>query len=166
MKRYYKTIWDETRGDEYDSWGTSVWYFEVGEDHYPIRQIELYQNGNRLKYHSKKTFDDYGNLGDQPLELEEFREFEIDKDTFETEWNKSNPKKEHQEILDLISEYLANHYDQRFGQALFNLGINEFSNKLNPEAHNFSIRDIHGDSDKQIIERIRKQLERFNANKK
>ena len=95
MNKYYKRHWNELRGDEFDSWGTSIWFFEVGENKYITRQIELYENGNRLKYHSDKTFDDYGRLSDQPIDLEEFKEFEIEKDDFEHEWGKSNPKKEH-----------------------------------------------------------------------
>lgn len=75
-------------------------------------------------------------------------------------------KTEHQDILNLISEYLSNHNDQRFGQALFNLGINEFSNKLNPEIDNYQIRDIHSDSDEKILNRIKSQLKRFEEQKK
>ena len=166
MTKYYKRKWDKTRGDEFDSWGTSIWYIELGNDGYPTRQIELYENGNRLKYHSDKTFDDYGGLGDQTLDLDEFGKFEIEKDAFELEWSKSNPKKEHQEILDLISDYLANDYDQRFGQAIFNLGINQFVNKIQPEKENYKIRDIHNDQDSVIIERIKSQLEWFDEQKK
>lgn len=166
MNKYFKRNWNETRGDEFDSWGTSIWYFEVDNDGFPIRQIELYENGNRLKYHSEKMFDDYGGLGDQAMNLYEFKEFQIDKEEFEQEWIKLNPKKEHQEILNLISDYLANHYDQRFGQALFNLGINEFVNKSEPAKENYKIRDIHGDSDEKIMERIISQLERLDEQKK
>ncbi|GAB5554922.1 MAG: hypothetical protein Sapg2KO_45130 [Saprospiraceae bacterium] len=89
MKRYYRWKWDETRGDEFDSWGTSIWFFEIGEDKYITRQIEVYENGNRLKYHSDKRFDDYGGLGKDPLDEMEYKEFEIDKNEFEIEWDKS-----------------------------------------------------------------------------
>lgn len=166
MKDYYKREWNKNRGDEFASWGTSVWYFEIGKDQYITRQIEVYKNGNRLKYHSEKKFDDYGVLGTTPLDIIEFKEFEIDKDEFEIEWKKSIPKKEHKEIINLISEYLANHYDQRFGQALFNLGVNGFVNKLNPEKENYKIRDIHGDSDKEILQRIKDKLNRLEENRK
>lgn len=161
MTKYYKRTWNELRGDQFDTWGTSIWYIEIGMNNYPTRQIELYENGNRLKYHSEKTFDDYGSLGDQAIDILEFQEFEIEKTEFEIEWNKSNPKKEHQEILTMISNYLANNYDQRFGQALFNLGINEFVDKINPQKENYTIRDIHGDSDDKIMERIKSQLKCF-----
>jgi hypothetical protein len=166
MTRYFKRKWNETRGDEFDSWGTSIWYLEVDKDGYPTKQIELYENGNRLKYHSDKTFDDYGGLGDQTIELDEFHDFEIEKEEFNQEWKKSNPKKEHQEILDLISDYLSNHYDQRFGQAIFNLGINQFVNREDPAKENHRIRDIHSDKDEKILERIKSQLEWFEEQRK
>ena len=166
MIKYFKREWNETRGDEFDSWGTSIWYLEVGTDGYPIRQMELYENGNRLKYDSNKTFDDYGGLGDQALDIQEFERFEIGKDEFEQEWRKSNPKKEHQEILDLIADYLANHYSQRFGQAIFNLGINEFTNKTYAEKENYRLRDIYNDEDSAIIERIKSRLECIEEQKK
>jgi hypothetical protein len=87
MAGYFKRSWDETRGDEFDSWGTSVWYFELDEEGFPVRQIELYENGNRLKYDSGKSFDDYGGMGDQALDLIEFQEYRIQKEEFEMEWN-------------------------------------------------------------------------------
>ncbi|GAA4273635.1 hypothetical protein U6A24_18300 [Aquimarina gracilis] len=74
-------------------------------------------------------------------------------------------KKEHKEIIKLLSEYLSNHPDQRFGQALFNLRINEFDKSTNTQMPN-SIRDIHNDSDTDIIIRIRKQLEWFDLQEK
>lgn len=166
MNKYYKRIWKESRGDEFSSWGTSIWYFEVEEDSYPSKQMELYENGNRLKYHQGKIFDDYGSLSDQAIDLEELAEFEIEKTEFDEEWTKSNPKKEHQEILNLVSDYLSNHYDQRFGQAMLNLGINEFVNKLDPGKNNFEFRRITGDSDIQIIDRIKNQLKWFEEQKK
>jgi len=89
MTRYFKRKWDETRGDELDSWGTSIWYFEIGTDGYPSKQIEVYESGNRLKYHSEKKIDDHGSLGDQALDLEEFQGYEINKEEFEIEWKKS-----------------------------------------------------------------------------
>lgn len=166
MKIYYKRKWDEKRDDERDVWGKSVWYFEVDNNGYPTRQLEIYENGNRLKYHSDKTFDDYGALGDQPLDADEFKAFKIEQDEFEKEWDISNPKKEHQEILNLISDFLSNHYDQRFGQAIFNLGINEFLNKVEPSKSNYQLRDIYNDSDHSILERIKERLEWFEEQRK
>lgn len=158
MKKYYKRNWEESRGDEFDSWGKATFYFEVNSDGYPVKQIELYENGNRLKYHSNKMFDDYGRLGDQSLDTDDFEPFEIDEAEFLKEWKKSNPKKEHQEILDLIASYLSDHYDQRFGQAIFNLRINEFVNNIDPAKEDYRIRDIHSDTDDMILDRIKSRL--------
>src|SRR5690242_1847415 len=35
--RFFRRRWAESRGDEFDGWGHSVWYFEVGEDGWPVR---------------------------------------------------------------------------------------------------------------------------------
>ena len=68
-------------------------------------------------------------------------------------------KKEHQIILDLIKSYLEKNPDQRFGQALFNLAINEFQKTTDPKYPNYNLRDIYNDDDEIIINRIQKQLE-------
>ncbi len=74
-------------------------------------------------------------------------------------------KKEHQIIFELIKAYLENNPDQRFGQALFNLKINEFQKTTNPKYPNYNLRDIHNDDDQIIINRIQTQLEWFNLQK-
>lgn len=68
-------------------------------------------------------------------------------------------KKEHQEIINLLTEYLIIHPDQRFGQAIFNLGINEFANKTQPDLEDYRFKDIYNDSDSLILERIKNRLE-------
>ena len=64
---------------------------------------------------------------------------------------------EHKQILERLKVYLDQHPDQRFGQAIFNLGINEF--KQNQE---HQLRDIYNDSDAEILNRINKRLDLFN----
>lgn len=64
---------------------------------------------------------------------------------------------EHRIILDKLKNYLDEYPDLRFGQAIFNLGINEF--KQNEE---FQLRDIYNDNDTEIINRIEKRLELHN----
>ncbi|NUY79652.1 hypothetical protein HUK80_01995 [Flavobacterium sp. MAH-1] len=66
----------------------------------------------------------------------------------------------HKKIISLLESYLERNPDQRFGQALLNLGINQFKNE-NPERKDFSIRDIYNDSDQAIIGRIESQLAWF-----
>ena len=74
-------------------------------------------------------------------------------------------KKEHQKIIEHISNYLSKNENLRFGQALFNLRINEFKEEkevINPK---YEIRDIHGDEDVKILERIESQLKYFGEQK-
>jgi hypothetical protein len=87
--RYFKRRWDESRGDAHDAWGRSTWYLEVGDDGRPVRQLERYDAGVALKYDETHLDDEHGGLGDQPLDLEEFRAFEIDAATFEDAWSSS-----------------------------------------------------------------------------
>jgi len=67
-------------------------------------------------------------------------------------------KQAHKEILTLLSEYLQAHPELRFGQALFNLGVNEFSNRTDPEKDDYHTRDIHADSDGEILARMKDSL--------
>lgn len=159
MNKFYKRSWKLPNVEECKSWGNSFIYIETKEDGIPLRQIQVFSNGNRLKYHSTRPFDEYGSLLVEALNPTEFEEFEITPIEFEEEWKKSNPKKEHQLILDMISEYLSNNYSLRFGQALFNLKVFEFSESSGSENH--AMRDIHGDSDECIIERVEGQIKKF-----
>jgi hypothetical protein len=84
--KYFKAKWNESRGDKYDNWGTSIWYLELDEENHPVRQIEVYQNGNRLKYDSVKISDDFGMLGDQAIEIEEINGIELSHSEFESQW--------------------------------------------------------------------------------
>lgn len=64
-------------------------------------------------------------------------------------------KKEHEIIITKIKQYLETYPDIRFGQALFNLNINQFDVN-SPLFDHYFLRDIHTDSDQQIIARIEK----------
>lgn len=83
---YYKRKWNQSRGDEYDSWGTSTLFINTDESGIPLRQIKIYENGKRLKYDIQKPMDQYGMLGDQKLDVEEIEEYKISREAFETEW--------------------------------------------------------------------------------
>jgi len=87
-KLYFKLRWEETRGDEFDDWGFSTWYFETDSNGLPERQIECYDNGKILKYDCNIPNDDYGQLGVHELDLTEFKEFRITQEIFENVWNK------------------------------------------------------------------------------
>lgn len=83
---YYKRNWNETRGDQYDSWGKSIWYFETDDKGVVLRQVEAYENGKVLKYDNQNIEDEFSGLADQNLDLNEFVEFSIEKEEFENKW--------------------------------------------------------------------------------
>ena len=64
-------------------------------------------------------------------------------------------KAEHKAILNILEKYLKEHPEIRFGQALFNLNINEFADKDNPSNKNHLLRDIYNDLDENILNRIK-----------
>lgn len=84
--KYIRAEWNETRGDQFDHWGRSIWYIELDDLNYPNRQIEVYQSGIRLKYGQNNIQDLYGSLGDQPIEAEDGWGKGISRTEFEEEW--------------------------------------------------------------------------------
>lgn len=84
---YYKRLWNETTGEELtDYWGTSTYYFETDSNNVVIRQIQVFKNGKALKYSQQFLQDNYGGLTDQPLDVEDYEPFKIDKSEFERVW--------------------------------------------------------------------------------
>ena len=68
-----------------------------------------------------------------------------------------------EQILKILKSELERMPDLRFAQLLFNLGINEFADKENPEQSNFLFRDNHGDSDEDVLSRIKERIEFVNS---
>jgi hypothetical protein len=87
--RYFKKNWEETTGDELtDDWGVSIFYFETDDSLNVFKQIQIFENGNILKYDELNNEDEFGAMADQSLEQEEFLDFEIPKEEFYNIWNK------------------------------------------------------------------------------
>ena len=91
FRQYCKWFWDESLGGDYDTWGTSTYFLELGQDLYAIRQIEIYENGNVLFYDGTHHADNYGMLCDKQLFDEDIQEFGITKAEFEEVWNSKTP---------------------------------------------------------------------------
>lgn len=85
--RYVRRAWDENRGDEYASWGTSLWYFEIGDEGYVSRQLEVYASGDALAYDARHEHDGFGMLADQRLIEPEWAGYEITAAEFEAAWS-------------------------------------------------------------------------------
>lgn len=85
--RYFKRRWDEFRGDEHAHWGASTWLFEVAEDGYPVRQIEIYDDGPTLRYGSSHNEDEHGFLSYSKLvDTGDWTPWEIAQEEFDLTW--------------------------------------------------------------------------------
>lgn len=87
VANYYKRRWDESRGDAFDSWGASWFLFETGSDFWPVRQMEIYDGGQVLRYHRDHIEDAHGQLSEAPLDPLEFEPFRISQEEFERPWS-------------------------------------------------------------------------------
>ena len=84
---YYKRSWDESTGDPLtDNWGTSIYYFETDDNGNVIRQMEIFTNGNAIKYDTQYIEDKFGGLSEAPLDPAEFAPFTIPAVEFEQRW--------------------------------------------------------------------------------
>jgi uncharacterized protein (DUF433 family) len=88
--KYFKRYRDETTGDDLtDSWGTCYYYFETDDQLNVLRQLQVFENGQILKYDTEYLEDKLGGLSELPLD-EVFVLFQIYKAEFEQIWTSSN----------------------------------------------------------------------------
>jgi hypothetical protein len=86
--RWFMRRWQESRGDQFESWGAATYYFEVGAGGSPTRQIEVYDNGPTLRYGPDHPEDEYGQLGQARLdEDEDWSPWAIAAEDFENAWS-------------------------------------------------------------------------------
>jgi hypothetical protein len=86
--RYFKKFWKESTGDKLtDSWGSSTYYFETDFNLNVKKQLQLFQNGKKLKYDEQNIEDELGFLSDQTLDIQEFTVNEIKKNEFDEIWS-------------------------------------------------------------------------------
>jgi hypothetical protein len=83
---YFKREFNEVRFQGVEVWGTCIYYFETNSEGEIIRQIEVYENGTRLKYDEEFIEDEFGFLADQRIDLLEFEMLAINKNDFEYQW--------------------------------------------------------------------------------
>lgn len=96
MPTYYKRPWNEERADEHADWGTSIWFFEVGDDGFPMRQLEVYQAGIALHYDAAHMDDGFGGLSEVALDPGDFAPFVISLVDFEQAWVSHRPHNQSQ----------------------------------------------------------------------
>ena len=85
---YFQRRWDEERVEDGVNWGHSTWLFETDFEGFPIRQLEVYECGRKLRYSIDNLEDSYGQLGDQPLDIVDFQAFKMSAREFEKAWLK------------------------------------------------------------------------------
>jgi len=88
MLKYLKRYWNEGRGDEYDSWGTSWWFFEVNDKDEVVRQAELYEVGRLLRYSSSHVEDEFGALAEISPSASNVEYIAMSSEEFEEIWNR------------------------------------------------------------------------------
>lgn len=88
--KYYRRKWSEKRGDQFDEWGTITFYLAVDPHFNVTSQLEIYENGQALKYDTSHLTDQYGALADQPLDTTEFVNYEIEETLFWQAWHRTH----------------------------------------------------------------------------
>lgn len=82
--RYYRRGWNESRGDSYDSWGTSTWYFWTLDSEVQ-QQVESYAQGITNAYDWIHDCDEFGGRSLVDLDPEEWQPYLIGLDTYQRE---------------------------------------------------------------------------------
>ena len=90
MNRYFRRGWDELRSGDHRHWGPATYYFETDSSLVALRQLEIYEGGQRLRYDSSHVEDEDGFLAfGRIFPQDEWPElFEITATEFEREWNR------------------------------------------------------------------------------
>jgi hypothetical protein len=86
-KNYFCRAWEETTGDPLtDDWGTSIWHFETDDQLNVLRQMQIFANGQTLKYDADYLEDQYGKLSETAIDAEDFARYAINSEVFEDQW--------------------------------------------------------------------------------
>jgi len=84
--KYFKRHWNESTGNDLTaSWGISCYYFETDSQLNVLRQLQIFENGQVLKYDKEYLEDELGGLSELALD-EDFAPFQIDAVEFEKVW--------------------------------------------------------------------------------
>ena len=86
--RYFRRQWDDVRSGDHPAWGLATFYFETDDHLVALRQVEVYDGGQRLRYDHSHAEDEDGFLSDGRIfPDDEWPElFEITATEFEIEW--------------------------------------------------------------------------------
>jgi len=91
VRNYYCRPWSETTGNPLtNDWGTSVYYFETDDLMNVLRQMEVFANGQVLKYDTEYTDDQFGGLSEAALDAQDFAPYAISQEAFEEHWQSAS----------------------------------------------------------------------------
>jgi hypothetical protein len=98
--------------DPASSWGLFTCYVELGDDLYALRHVEVFENGNYLRYDRRHWDDDFGMLADARASKkldEHWGAVAISKSEFERVWQESekSPIWQLQQASEHMSRYGA-----------------------------------------------------------
>jgi hypothetical protein len=83
---FYRREGHELRGDRYDFWGNSEWWFDVDDQNHAVRQIELYSTGPMKRYSTSHPEDEASGLTSEPFDVTEWLPFRVEPAAFEALW--------------------------------------------------------------------------------
>lgn len=84
--KYFKAEYAEGR-QKHTDWGSVIVYYETTDDFAPSRQVEIFQNGNSLKYDTSNDTNQFGVLQVNGLKLAQSNGKPVDKGEFDQFWN-------------------------------------------------------------------------------
>jgi Cysteine-rich CPCC len=114
--RYFKRIHSETIQRFNKDWAAwEYYYFEVGDDNYACKQIQVSHLGRVLKYDLAQIEDQFGGLAEGALEIADEQYLEIPKEEFYELWNRKFTNEF--EIKNLF-------FDENWNMAWYNLNLN------------------------------------------
>jgi hypothetical protein len=87
--RYFQWEWKKPRGDEYDSWGASTYFFETSPGGEVLRELRVFEHGKVLKHRPDHREDIYGQMAHALHAIDKFSHLEIPAHIFENAWDNS-----------------------------------------------------------------------------
>jgi hypothetical protein len=88
-QKYYKRYWSEVITRFNKDWSAvDCYYFAVGDDNYPTKQIQITDEGKAYKHDEHNLQDANGGLSEVALEIEEDQYVAITQAEFDALWNR------------------------------------------------------------------------------
>ena len=152
-KKYNSAYGSETEHDDYDEEDR----LDTDNSEYGMGNFEMLEDAKQwigsdryinLKEILDKSTSEFEKFHDSLVNVDAIYQDVIDNISL-----KMQLKSEHQEIIAILTKFLEEHPEHRFGQALFNFSINQFASK-HPADSNHLLKDIYNDSDSDILKRM------------